>query len=147
MESVIEKMLVSITGDPVPFDLVALREGIESAQDCAQACIACADACRSDGMEELTACVRVLLNTADVCDVTARVLQRRTGPEDPATRALVAACWAACRRARDVLEEFLPVHHHCGVCARVCRAAELACRALLASGQDERSAASARRAR
>lgn len=76
------------------------------------------------------------LNTADVGDATARVLLHRTVPDDSSsTSALLAACWAACRRAREVCEEFLSIHNHCRVSARVCRTAELACRTLLSSVQ------------
>lgn len=126
-------MLAAISSDPA-YDRAALCTCIEAVQDCAQATIACADACLDEEMvEELTGCVRTLINTADVCDVTARVLSRRTGPDRTLTRALLSACLAACRRAREVCEEFLPIHDHCRVCARACRAAERACRTLLAS--------------
>lgn len=146
-DSVVQQMLAAAAAVADHQDRVALRECIEATQDCAQACDACADACLAEDMvEELTGCIRTLLNTADVCDVTARVLLRRTGPDDSATWALVAACWSACRRAREACEEFQPIHHHCSVCARACRAAERACRGLLPSLQDDRSRTETRRA-
>lgn len=132
-DSTVARMLDAISIDPA-YNRAALCACIEAVQDCAQAAIACADACLGEEMvEELTGCIRTLINTADVCDVTARVLSRRTGPDRTLTRALLSACWAACRRAREVCEEFLPIHDHCRVCARACRAAERACRTLITS--------------
>lgn len=133
VDSAVARMVAAMSTDPA-FDRATLGACIEATQDCAQAAIACADACLSEEMvEELTGCIRTLINTADVCDVTARVLLRRTGPDRTLTRALLAACWAACRRAREVCEEFLPSHDRCRVCARACRTAERACHSLLAS--------------
>lgn len=141
-DSMVEQILAAAAVNPTTYDRVALRQCIEATQDCAQAAVACADACLAEEMvEELTGCIRTLSNTADVCEVTARVLLRRTGPDDSSTRALLAACWAACRRAREVCEEYLPIHHHCRVSARACRAAELACRTLLSSVQTTGQAA------
>lgn len=133
VDSTVARMLAAISIDPA-YDRAALCACIEAVQECATAAMACADACLGEEMvEELTACIRTLMNAADVCEVTARVLSRRTGPDRALTRALLSACWAACRRAREVCEEFLPIHDHCRVCARACRTAERTCRALLAS--------------
>lgn len=132
VDSVVEQILAAAAVDPAPYERAALRQGSEATQDCAQACLACADACLGEEMvEELTGAIRTLSNTADVCEVTARVLLRRSGPDDVSTRALLAACWSACHRAAQVCEEFLPIHDHCRVCARACRTAERACRVLL----------------
>jgi hypothetical protein len=83
-------------------------------------------------VEELTDCVRTLLTAADICQVTTRVLSRQFGSDPVVVRALLTACWMACRAGREVCEEYAPVHDHCRVCARACRAAERACRVLLA---------------
>lgn len=128
----VERMLATI---PARFgdDRAVLRECIVATRACGQAATACADACLSEEMvEELAGCVRVLLTTADLCDVTARVLSRLGDPDHTVTSALLSACWAACRRAREICEEFLPIHDHCRVCAAACRESESACQALLA---------------
>ncbi len=116
------------------YDRDVLRACIEAGQDCAQAATSCADACLAEEMvEELIDCIRTLLNVADVCEATARVLSRRSGPDHTLARALLGACWTACRDGRVVCEEFLPIHDYCRVCARACRQAERACRTLLSS--------------
>jgi hypothetical protein len=52
-------------------------------------------------------------------------------------RALLTACWTACRAGREVSEEFAPIRYRCRMCAgaRACRTEERARRALLASLQ------------
>ena len=84
-------------------------------------------------VEELTGCISTLLTTADICQATTLVLSRRSGSDPVVVRALLSACWTACRAGRDACEELAPIHDHCRVCARACRAAEQACRALLAA--------------
>jgi hypothetical protein len=93
-----------------------------------------ADACLSEEMvEELTACARALLTTADICEMTARVLSRRAGADPVMVRALLTACSTACRAGLKASEEFAHIYFRCRVCARACRSGERACRALLAS--------------
>jgi hypothetical protein len=117
---------------PTGYDRDALRACIDACQDCARAATTCADACLGEEMvEELAGCIRTLLNVADVCEATGRVLSRRSGPDSALTKALLGACCSACRVGRAVCQEFLPIHDHCRICARACRLAERACRALL----------------
>ena len=135
MDDVIERMLAAV---PVRSgcNQVLLRDCIEATQTVAQAATACADACLAEAViDELTDCVRTLLTTADICEATTRVLSRRAGSDPVVVRALLTACWTACRAAREASEEFAPIHYHCQVCARACRLGERACRALLASLQ------------
>jgi len=130
--SVVEQMMrATQTGSSHP-DRSALRTCIEATQHAALAAVACADACLAEEMvDELVDCIRALLDTADVCEATARVLSRNAGPGRVLARSLLAVCAAACRTGREVCEEFLPIHDHCRICARACRQAERACRALL----------------
>ncbi len=80
VDDVIERMLAAVPLRP-DRDRDRLRECIEATQTVAQAAMAGADACLSEEMvEELTACARALLTTADICETTARVLSRRAGP-------------------------------------------------------------------
>jgi hypothetical protein len=131
MDNVIERMLAAVPTRP-GCDRDRLRECIEATQ----AATACADACLAEEMiDELTDCVRTLLTTADICETTARVLSRRAGSDPVVVRALVTACWTACRAGREASEEFAPIHYHFQMCARACRSGERACRALLAALQ------------
>jgi hypothetical protein len=135
VEDVVERMLAAVPTRPGS-DHDRLRDCIEAAQAVAQAATACADACLAEEMiDELTGCVRTLLTTADICATTARVLSRRTGSDPVVVRALLTACWTACRAGREASEEFALIHFHCQLCARACRSGERACRALLASLQ------------
>ena len=135
VDDVIERMLGTVPTTP-GCDRNRLRECIEATQAVAHAAMACADACLAEEMvEDLTGCVRTLLTTADICETTARVLSRRAGSDPVVVRALLTACWTACRAGCEVSEEFAPIHYHCQVCTRACRSGERACRALLASLQ------------
>jgi hypothetical protein len=135
LDEVIERMLAAVPTRS-GWDRVRLRDCIEAAQAVAQAAMACADACLAEErVEDLTGCVRTLLTTADICETTARVLSRRAGSDPVVVRALLTACWTACRAGREVSEEFAPIHYHCQVCARACHFGERACRALLTSLQ------------
>jgi hypothetical protein len=135
VDNVTARMLAAVPPWP-GCDRDPLRECIEATQAVAQAAMACADACLTEKMiDNLTGCVRTLLTTADICETTARVLSRRTGSDPTVVRALLTACWTACRAGREVSEELAPIHFHCQVCTRACRSGERACRALLAAMQ------------
>lgn len=129
-DGVVERMLSALPSAPADGRDV-VTEAIVSCQDCAQAATACADARLGEEMvEELSGCVRALLDAADIAAVTARVLSRTV--TDPAVvRAQLTACWTASRHAREQCQEHRSTQHHCESCARACRHAELACRALL----------------
>jgi hypothetical protein len=56
----------------------SLSRCIEACYDCAQTCISCADACLAEDMvKELTQCIRMNLDCADVCNITGRLATRR----------------------------------------------------------------------
>lgn len=117
----------------INLDRAKLAAVIDTINDCAQACTACADACLSeDRVAELTKCVRVNLDCADVCVATSRVLSRHTGYDANLTRSLLEACAMACKSCGDECARHAEEHEHCRVCAEVCRACERACRELLA---------------
>ena len=53
---------------------------IEACSDCAESCTQCADDCLGEEIvQELTTCIRLNLDCADVCATTGRVVSRRTG--------------------------------------------------------------------
>ncbi len=114
------------------FDQQALIRGIEECFDCAQTCTACADACLGEDMvKELTRCIRLNLDCADICDTTGRALSRQVGADISVLRSFVEACAEACRVCGEECDRHAEMHEHCRVCAEACRACEQACRALL----------------
>jgi hypothetical protein len=107
---------------------VALQACIDACLACAQDCTACADACLLEqSPTSLARCIRLSLDCADVCEATARVLTRRTLPDDFAMRTLVLACAAVTAAAALECLEHAPEHEHCRRCAESCRACERAC--------------------
>ena len=51
---------------------------IEACYDCAESCTQCADDCLGEeNVEELTTCIRLNLDCADICATTGRVVGRR----------------------------------------------------------------------
>jgi hypothetical protein len=110
-------------------DAGVLAAAIEALSDCAQACTACADDCLS----ELTKCIRLNLDCADVCTATLRVVSRQTEYDANVTRPLLQACVAVCKSCGDECERHAEMHEHCRVCAEACRRCEQACNDLLAA--------------
>jgi hypothetical protein len=106
---------------------------IEACYDCAESCTQCADDCLGEeSVQELTTCIGLNLDCADICIATGRVVSRQTGFDANVTGAIVRACIAACRSCGDECE--LHAAHgmeHCRVCAEECRRCELACQELL----------------
>lgn len=110
-------------------DPTAIAAGIDECQSCAQVCIACADACLSEpDLTDLTTCVRLGADCADLCGVVARVLSRRGGSAQ-LVHALLAACEQACRVCAEECERHAG-HQHCAICAEACRGCEDACQQL-----------------
>jgi hypothetical protein len=113
-------------------DAGVLAAAIDALSDCAQACTACADDCLSEEMvAELTKCIRLDLDCADVCTATLRVVSRQTDYDANVTRPLVEACVATCRSCADECARHADMHDHCRICAEACRRCEQACNDLL----------------
>ena len=110
----------------------ALVAAIEEALACAQACTACADACLAEqGVSHLRQCIRVNLDCADVCSVTASVVTRRTGVECAVIRTVLDACAKVCGLCAQECRRHADMHEHCAVCAEACDASQQACQAAL----------------
>lgn len=106
----------------------ALIRCLEECYSCAQACTACADACLGEQMvQQLTQCIRLDLDCADVCLATGSVLCRRTGSNEEVVRHMLTACETACRLCGAECERHAGHHQHCRVCAEACRRCEKAC--------------------
>jgi len=113
---------------PTAADYGGLSIAINTSVDCAQACIACADACLAEEMVvELRRCIHLNLDCAEVCDATARVASRRAGDNAVVLRSLLQACEVACRQCAEECERHAPHHEHCRICAEACRECERAC--------------------
>ena len=130
----VEAMLDTYPSDLGGIDKQALAACIEACFECAQTCTACADACLAEDMvAELTKCIRINLDCADVCETTGRVLSRQTGSDANITRAVLLACEVACKACAGECEQHAQMHEHCRVCAEACRRCERACADLLAA--------------
>ena len=108
---------------------------IDACSDCAESCTQCADACLAEeSVQDLTTCVRLNLDCADVCTATGRVVSRQTGYDAEVTSAVLRACIEACGKCAAECE--MHAAHgmeHCRVCAAECRRCEQACQELLAA--------------
>lgn len=121
---------------PRDFNLDAgiLAATIDALSDCAQACTACADDCLSEEMvAELTKCIRLNLDCADVCTATLQVVSRQTDYDANVTRSVLQACITVCKSCGDECGRHAQMHEHCRVCAEACRRCEQACNDLLAA--------------
>jgi hypothetical protein len=117
----------------ITLDRQKLATAIDALTACAEACTACGDACLGEGMVEMTKCVGMNLDCADMCMATARVLSRQTSYDANITRALVEACAMACKACSDECAMYAEKHEYCRICAEACQACERACRDLMAS--------------
>jgi hypothetical protein len=116
----------------VNVDAGVLAATIDALSDCAQACTADADDNLSEhNLSEMVKCIRLCLDCADICTVTARVASRQTAYDATVTRPLLQACVAACKSCGDECERHAQMHAHCRVCGEACRRCEQACRELL----------------
>lgn len=103
---------------------------IDACVAAAFACTACADACLAESqLDMLRHCVRLDMQCADICAVTARVLARAFDGEKAVFRAQVEACALACAACATECERHS--HEHCARCAEACRKCETKCRDLL----------------
>ena len=113
-------------------DAGMLAAAIDALSDCAQACIADADAdLREQDLAEMVTCIRLCLDCTDVCTATLGVVSRQTASDAAVTRLLLEACIAICKSCGDECERHARHHAHCRVCAEACRRCEQACRGLL----------------
>ena len=112
----------------------ALLRCIEECYACAQSCTACADACLGEDMvKDLTQCIRLNLDCADICAAAGAIASRRTGSDEQVIVKTLEACAAACRRCGDECERHAKMHEHCGICARACRSCAESCDAAIRS--------------
>jgi hypothetical protein len=99
----------------------ALIRCIEECYSCAQTCTSCADACLSESMvQELTQCIRLDLDCADICNIMGRIATRRTGSDDE----VIAGCAkraAPAAAARQCHADSMNIAHQAGRALRAVR--------------------------
>ena len=108
-------------------------EAIHLLAECAETCTSCADACLAEEahLQHLTGCIRVNLDCAEVCALTARLLGRTAGTPPPLLHAQLHACVIACQLCADACGSHAAEHAHCRVCAETCRRCQTRCNFLL----------------
>jgi hypothetical protein len=112
----------------------ALIACIEDCFDCAQACTSCADACLGEPMvEDLRQCIRLNLDTADICTAAGHIASRRTGSNERVLLGVLDACQRACAECAAECDRHAQRMQHCAICAEACWRCEEACRRAIAS--------------
>jgi|SRR5581483_8347792 hypothetical protein len=108
-------------------------ESITATWSCAESCVACADACLGeDQVEMLRRCIRLCLDCAEVCEVTARLLTRQTETDNSLIEAQLQACIVACQVCGVECERHSSDMAHCEICSIACHRCEKACQDLSA---------------
>ncbi len=116
----------------VPLGLAAVAAAIDACLTCAQACTSCANAdLVEDNVADMRACIALCTDSADVCDLVARVLSRPAQSDRLVIHRLLQACVRECAICAEECARHADHHRHCAICAKACRACEVACRALL----------------
>jgi hypothetical protein len=115
-----------------PVDMSTIMRCAEACFTCVQTCLSCADACLSEKhVAELTQCIRLDFDCADICRATGAVLLRfgREGPQP--MQAQLAACAQACRTCAEECRKHAQMHEHCRICAEACQVCHDACEAVM----------------
>lgn len=121
--------VISLHPNAKDLDLHEVISCIEECLACAQDCISCADACVSEPtVEHLRQCIRLNLDCADVCRMTADLCSRRTGSNDGVMLGALELCAVACEVCHEECARHGDHHEHCRVCAESCRTCADACR-------------------
>jgi hypothetical protein len=112
----------------------ALITSIEASYSCAQACTSCADACLGEPMvQQLTQCIRLNLDCADICAATGSVATRRSGSNDETIRNMLRTCADICVLCAEECRRHAAVHAHCRLCADACITCAQSCEQALDS--------------
>ncbi|MBG7616677.1 four-helix bundle copper-binding protein [Brevundimonas sp. BAL450] len=107
----------------------SLVRAIEAAYGCAAVCRICADACLAEKIvADLTQCIRLNLDCADVCLVTGGLAARRAGGNEALIKRMLEACAQACADCAAECDKHADKHEHCRLCADECCRCEEACR-------------------
>ena len=107
-----------------------LGDAVHHAMYCAKMCRSCADADLAEDMD-MTECIRLCLDCADVCDATANLGLRRSGSNEAVLREMLEFCARVCDACAAECERH--EHEHCRLCAQMCRECAEDCRKAAAS--------------
>jgi hypothetical protein len=102
-----------------------LGDAVHHAMYCAKMALSCADACSAETMD-MSQCIRLCLDVADICEATTRVGLRRTGSNPEIVREMLELCARACDACAAECER--QDHDHCKLCAQMCRECAADCR-------------------
>lgn len=108
----------------------ALGLAVRHSMLCAAICNSCADACLAEPMD-MTQCIRLNLDFADVCQATSRVASRRSGTNRAVIAMALKLCIAACETCGSECGRH--DNAHCRRCAQMCRECADDCASALAS--------------
>ena len=127
------EMMLRTHPRPDPRHVEHYAETLQALATCFETCTACADAClgEPDHLEHLRRCIRLNLDCADVCAVTARLLTRQTETPNELVHAQLHACIVACSACGEECEQHAELHDHCQICADACRHCLRRCNFLL----------------
>ena len=104
----------------------SVQAAINAALDCVRACQICAAACLGErDVEKLRDCIRLDLDCAEICAMTADFLSRESFFQAQACQLCIdicEACAAECGEHRRM--------EHCRECAAACNKCAEACRAM-----------------
>lgn len=112
-----------------PVEVVS--ECIQACLECAETCTSCADACLGEHAQQLDHCIRLTLDTADICAATARVVTRQKAPDLGLIAMALELSVACCQASALECGRHAPVYAHCQVCASACHRCADACRAMI----------------
>lgn len=105
---------------------------IYEAAQCALVCTACADACLAEPEAgSLTECIRLNLDSAETCELVARLLATAGRRDRQTLERALEACIRACEACAEECERHAAAMEHCRVCAEACRACAAACAAMV----------------
>ena len=125
------EMLEALTAR-IPLDLDDVAAAIDASLTCLQTCTSCADGDLAEAdAAELTRCVALCVECADVCGLVARTLSRPAHWDHVVVHSLLEACVRSCTNSAEECARHAEHHRHCAICAQACRACAQACSELL----------------
>ncbi len=97
---------------------------IAALNNCAIECNHCATACLEEqDVQMLSTCIKLDLDCADICKVTATLLAR----DSVHGKHLLKECAEICNACAEECEKHAHHHEHCKRCAEACRSCAEAC--------------------
>lgn len=107
---------------------------VKAAAECSVVCTTCADACLEEpNVQELRKCIRMNLDCAEICALTATLISRPGEQDRAVLRAQLEACAKACRACAEECGHHGDAMEHCRICAETCLECAEACDTMLKS--------------